>query len=209
MLGDWKICRKSIASAKVALNADEKSNLDLVVGGGDEEEEEGESTKQSVGGKRAWKNGSGGEDDARAQSLALFREHKVAEQRHDLQLVEEMLERGHKRELSDKGEKGQEDEEDRGGLLPYFLRVLSFQQGNSVDVGVGEHVEEKDNALAVAALRRFGLDAYVARRCRDGAGPPPISPSRIQAAPVVAVGEEEGRRSIKEQCCGKLAGVHL
>ena len=84
-----------------------------------------------------------------------------------------MLRRCHERDLK----RGRDGGEDRGDLLPYFLRVLSFQQGNYI-----ENVE-KNNALAEAALRRFGLDTYVARRCRGGAGAPPISPSRVQALP--------------------------
>ena len=63
---------------------------------------------------------------------------------------------------------------------------MSFAQGASRIEGDGSADHKDDaipNSLAVAALRRFGLDAYIAKCCEDGPAPPTQSPAKANIAP--------------------------
>ena len=198
ILGDWKVSRRAIGQAKEAIKAEEESQQQSEA---DASAEEGatappSSSGKALGGKRAWKGGDGGVDDARAQSLALFREHKVAEQRQDLDLVERYVERRHQEQLANrssaaegKGEGGMEDV-----TLSFFQRVLSFAQGEEGGAG-----GTAAGSLAEAVLRRFGLDAYIAKCCPGGAAPPAPSPSKANHAPLTDKESKAGKKGFKKK----------
>lgn len=195
LLGDWKVSRRAIGQAKEAIKADEDSELSAVTAAIGGEGTNSKTAKQeAVGGKRAWKNGDGGENDTRAQSLVLFREHKIAEQRQDLGLIEEFVERKHKEQLARQGAKPDAD----STLLSHFRRVLSFAQGggDAESDSVGEE-EDTSASLTAAALHRFGLDAYVAKCCEGGAAAPTQSPSKANTAPAQNKDEEKNKKNKK------------
>ena len=138
-------------------------------------------------------------DDARAQSLALFREHKVAEQRHDLELVEQYVERKHKEQIASRAAaaKGEDGSSGEDSTLSFFHRVLSFAQEDG-----GGATATASGSLAEAALRRFGLDAYIAKCCQGGAAPPAQSPSKANVLPSSDKGDKGdkgGKKGFKKK----------
>ena len=159
LLGELKICRRSIQAAKDALKVDEtminQEQQDSTTK--DEKEEDGKSIAVAVaaGGKRAWKTGSGGEDDTRAQSLVLFRQHKIGELQAELATIESFLEKRTSKSAD--------------YLLPFFFRVLSFHATSaSASTTKDEDAEEKNASAASSKLvdsvcTRFGMDTYLSR----------------------------------------------
>jgi len=180
ILGEKKTSRKCISFAKESLTKDElrvnvigetsAGSAGVGVGDNDADEECGEDGDvdmngtttgtaiagasagahiEATGGKRAWREGTVG--DSRAQSLALFRAHKISECRSDLDLIEKFLERP------------QAVDE----MLPFFLRVLSLHTATPIDSKPAtSSTDARDtivNQLAEGLLVRFGLTSYLTK----------------------------------------------
>lgn len=182
ILGEKKTARKCLAMAREALIKDELrvtvvgeagavgegagSGVASSSGNDDDEDEDVDIAVSSAapaqqieatGGKRAWREGTVG--DSRAQSLALFRSHKISECKQDLELIEKFLETTQGVEA----------------LLPYFFRVLSLHtaapiRSGSGDGSIGADVDEPAdvqaaivNQLAEGVLLRFGLSSYLSK----------------------------------------------
>ena len=107
LLFDWKLCRRSLAAA--TLNMDEGSSLTSEIGRKDGSESLG-ATVVAGGGKRAWRSESSRpsvsdtegihgyitmehrlQQERRAQSLQVFREHSLAEQRAEIAIIERFI----------------------------------------------------------------------------------------------------------------------
>ncbi len=219
LLGEKKTAKKSIAAAVEALKDDELRVTSGDVDGEDAEAEEHDREQQrnedsdeenpparsghvapsvthereATGGKRAWKKSSVIENESRAQSLALFRAHKIGELRKDIELIEALNERQMttNASISAKSDavatvsKGTLDEADKSktalatptplqaDLLPYFLRVLSLHTAANVEALTKKEENAGPEAstvlsdvveqLAQGVLLRFGLSTYLAK----------------------------------------------
>ena len=187
LLGEWKGCRKAIKNAMDSINLGEQQELKsdaAAVGNtmdGDEDDELDDNNndnqtnykKEVTGGKKAWKKGSGNNSnaadggmlDTRAQSLTLFRQHKRAELKKEIQLMETLME-----SKSNNKSATSTNEFSSYGLLPYFARVFSFssQVESDDDDNNGDKKDGKDKqalleVLLKATQLKFGLDICLQR----------------------------------------------
>ena len=140
ILCDIKTAKKASNSAIQYLNAElSKGNTvtDL------KSESVGLAGRQTAsGGKRAWKGTTSEEDGSRERSLLLFREHRQAEMRAELQQIDSFL----TTLVPSKQSQSQLEEK----VLPFFLRFFSFpsriaDQSSSIlsEVEPPNHIEEK------------------------------------------------------------------
>lgn len=117
LIGDIKGCKKALKSVNETLlkeeeleKVDDKSqdNIDGV------DDDVTMKSKVVSGGKRAWKSNHSMEDNKRSQSLELFREHKRAEMRSEIDNINKFIENLNEKSLG------------INILLPYYLKVLSI-----------------------------------------------------------------------------------
>jgi len=193
LLGDAKNCKKAMQGAKDALSADvwcrhnnndNDNDDDEQDSGGEEEDEDeeggggggGKRAKKVTGGKQAWKAGTGGEEDARAQSLAVFREHRRAELLQELQLIEEFV-------TAQQGSSSSSNSKKQNDLLPCFKRALSFPLTSSSSSSSSSTSSVVD-ALMEATRVKFGLEAYLKTRIPLAAtvSSPPAAAAAASAA---------------------------
>jgi len=213
LLADWKNCRKALRSATEAIDTGEKQEEEggaAGAGGDDDEEGDGDNDddgvgddddkplprgakaparRQVTGGKKAWKSPAtnDGGDDTRAQSLAVFRRHKRAELRQEIQVIEGYVARhtapAPPAAAGKSNAAGAAAGKAGGGaakgsdaatpslpaLLPLFTRVFSFSSPAAAVpfIGPAPAVAAARTALVEELLRaarvRFGLDVTLQR----------------------------------------------
>ena len=116
LTGDIKGCKKALKSVNETLLKEEE--LDKVDDRNEDDIDGGDDiiTKSKVvsGGKRAWKSSHSMDDNKRSQSLELFREHKRAETRSEIDNINKFIDSLNEKSLGIKT------------LLPYYLKVLSI-----------------------------------------------------------------------------------
>ena len=195
LLGEWKGCRKAIKNAMDSINLGEQQELKAdaaAVGnvmGGDADDEMDDNNdnqtnynKEVTGGKKAWKKSAGNSSntdgghmlDTRAQSLTLFRQHKRAELKKEIQLMETLMES--KSNNNNSKAATTTNEFSSYGLLPYFARVFSFSSqtasdddnnnnnnNNNNDKEDGKEKQALLEVLLKATQMKFGLDICLQR----------------------------------------------
>mmetsp|Transcript_16942 Transcript_16942/g.25562 ORF Transcript_16942/g.25562 Transcript_16942/m.25562 type:complete len:749 (+) Transcript_16942:52-2298(+) len=169
LIGDGKNCRKSLKLAGESLNTDEEIQMAVEIGadgeqsGSESEDEDGHmgiSTKEAVGGKRAWKAGE--DDDARAQSLEVYREHRRAELRQEISVISKYA--------SGAPSNAQV-------LVDFYCRLFSFpflnSEENSASSLVSRPAAEKIaivDAILSALVHKFGLVEVLRKSTGCGSG---------------------------------------
>jgi pentatricopeptide repeat protein len=255
LLADWKNCRKALRSAAEAIDTGEKQEEEeegaAGAGGDDVGDEEGDgddddgvgddddkplprgakapARRQVTGGKKAWKSPAtnDGGDDTRAQSLAVFRRHKRAELRQEIQVIEGYVARHTAPVPPAGGGKGNAAGAAAGkagggaakgsdaatpslpALLPLFTRVFSFSSPAAAVpfIGPAPAVAAARTALVEELLRaarvRFGLDVTLQRVAEATAATATATATATTAA---AGGEEASANPAAAEAEGKPRG---
>lgn len=168
LLGDLKCSRKAIASAKEALQLEEKEGSALYHITNDEglnDDDDADDVegyqREATGGKRAWKTES---ESSRVESLEHFRQHKRSELRLDIANIESFIEKRQKAA----------GDQNKDYLLPYFKRLISFPAAG--DDAISSTSDDIIDKLVNATRHRFGLETYMLRLAGVTA-PKPKSPA--------------------------------
>eukprot|EP00428_Durinskia_dybowskii_P077638 CAMPEP_0170356704 /NCGR_PEP_ID=MMETSP0117_2-20130122/1315_1 /TAXON_ID=400756 /ORGANISM="Durinskia baltica, Strain CSIRO CS-38" /LENGTH=720 /DNA_ID=CAMNT_0010610821 /DNA_START=174 /DNA_END=2332 /DNA_ORIENTATION=- len=198
VLGDWKVCKKSIASANASI---EKAVLST--GDDDEDQEVGDvgssgsalKSEKNTGGKRAWSTGE--VDERRTESLELYREHLKAELSTELKVIETFMDKMKSSNVTP-----------FQYMFPYFLRVFPLAavadgspKPTSEERSDGKETKKKDNGSLKKELVKpimrsvednFGLDVFARRltqkSCDDlnGYSLDPVKVAAASAPPVLS-----------------------
>jgi hypothetical protein len=183
LLGEFNVCKKSLAFASSKLNSNnaiEPSSKESKVALIDVQEvsknEKSNDIKKTIGGKRSWK-GSGDknenfEGDKRMASLLLYKEHTKVELESEIKLIDSYVSNVSK--ALNLLKNNQYDKKCLSVLLiiPYFLKVYSFDYFDSVksintentdvvDVFDAKNIENNNesfvNIVANTIKNKFGL----------------------------------------------------
>lgn len=184
VLGDWKVCKKSITTALAAI--DKAADSTTTATAEDEEDVDGKTqlkTEKNTGGKRAWNSEE--VDERRAESLELYREHLKAELKAELAIIEEFMERMKASQLSS-----------FQYIFPYFLRIFplatmidttataaSSSTGSNKKKESGNLKKELVKPIMYAVEKNFGLDIF-ARRLTQKSCDALNGYALVEAAPV-------------------------
>lgn len=145
ILGDWKGCSKALGQARVFLDRNDAAESTAAAADSEAEEAEG---RVVAGGKRAWRQGA--DTDSREQSLAVYRTHRTAELRQQVNVIADYALRA-----SASGVDGATDS--------LFGRVFSFGTTTT-----SSSTDEVVSAVMRCRKVKFGLEAFSKRHDKCG-----------------------------------------
>ena len=162
LLCDTKNSKKAATAAVQFLDQDAL----IQTNGFGDEDCEADQHKQATGGKRSWRSGSGGVDDNRERSLQLFREHRRAELRAEVQQVETFL--GalvHSTQHSSSSNSEGSGTSLSNRVLPYLLRIISFPPAKKASSDSKPIAESgKDSADLTSKTARKGKSSLTKKK---------------------------------------------
>ena len=185
VLGEWKICRKTITGARDALDKEESVEIGAMLSAeaidgttnldeDSDEFDESDSDDSDAGHKRALKKTTGGKqgwkdtlDTSRAKSLELYRGHKRTEARRDLDTLESFV------DAHAHTDHGRDRPAWVRSVLGMMRRVISsYDTPSSVSSGASIKAGSRRIATISSALltarKRLGLETLLRRAFPSG-----------------------------------------